>query len=365
MSSTLRWLQPRSVLVTADNQATGVSIATWFLASTFLTVYLSGQTVKYTMLRRFRLDDYILLLSIVSSLSSMSARVNIELTRTQTFALPLSVLFSVAASNGLGNKIVPNAQLDVIQKTQYAADILYISVVGTVKLSLLVFIRQIAIDAKQTRLILYLLLFHISITIASLFASAFQCRVPRPWETLGQQCFDTSAFWTGFGVLDILTEFSVILTSIVLVWNVHLPTQRKLVVVGCFAPRILVAAAAATRLAFLVPSLPHNYWAWNLWRLVVSTEVQVCLSISTACVPSLKPLFEAIEAGVWHADDLRRRGLSLEDLHSKGYLKESESWLPLEEIDITRPATDASSRAQSRDISRSSNAGGVVEASPI
>jgi hypothetical protein len=65
MDSSASLLVARGAYITPTTQATGVSIATWFLASTFLIMYLSGQTVKFVMLRRFRLDDYALLLATV------------------------------------------------------------------------------------------------------------------------------------------------------------------------------------------------------------------------------------------------------------------------------------------------------------
>ncbi len=59
-----------------------------------------------------------------------------------------------------------------------------------------------------------------------------------------------------------------------------------------------VVAAAIARLAFLVPISPNGNWAWRSWIPVVMTEVQVCLSIATACIPSVKPLFEAVEVSI-------------------------------------------------------------------
>ena len=48
----------RAALITSTAEATGVNIATWFLATTFLIMYISRQIVKFVMLRKFQLDDY-------------------------------------------------------------------------------------------------------------------------------------------------------------------------------------------------------------------------------------------------------------------------------------------------------------------
>ncbi|KAM7194946.1 hypothetical protein V8F33_006988 [Rhypophila sp. PSN 637] len=305
--------------------ATSVSIATWFLASTFLIFYLSGQTVKFVVLRRLRTDDYLLLVATL-------------------FGFGLTVSYWFAASNGLGNhpQTISEAGLDGIFKSLYAADMLYISTICCVKLSLLAFTRQLTIDDTQRRGILCLAAFVALLAFSADLASAFQCYKTgsqRWWKLSvppvsgnghddddGNQCFGRSAFWIVFTTLDMLSDICILLVPMAMVWTVNIPKKDKATVMGCFAPRLLVMVAAASRLAYLLRALGSSSPAPGkssngLWVSVICTQLQVCLSISSACVPSVKPLFQAIEAGVWQADDLRRRGLSLEDLHSRGYLK--------------------------------------------
>jgi hypothetical protein len=63
-------LSGRGSLITPTTQSTSVNIATWFLASTFLIMYLSRQVVKFVMLRKFQLDDYMMTAGVVSSTST-------------------------------------------------------------------------------------------------------------------------------------------------------------------------------------------------------------------------------------------------------------------------------------------------------
>lgn len=58
----------RGSLITPTTESTSVNIATWFLASTFLIMYLSRQVVKFVMLHKFQLDDYLMTAGIVSSI---------------------------------------------------------------------------------------------------------------------------------------------------------------------------------------------------------------------------------------------------------------------------------------------------------
>lgn len=59
-------LLTRGALITSSAEATGVNIATWFLATTFLVMYISRQIVKFVMLRKLQLDDYLMTAGMVS-----------------------------------------------------------------------------------------------------------------------------------------------------------------------------------------------------------------------------------------------------------------------------------------------------------
>ncbi|KAF2790302.1 hypothetical protein K505DRAFT_364839 [Melanomma pulvis-pyrius CBS 109.77] len=290
--------------ITTNTQATGVGISTWFLMSVSMIMYLSRQAVKFVMLRKVQLDDYL-----------MSA--------AMLLSLGLSLGYSFASEHGFGNEFVASGDRDSIQKAYYAADVLYIPSLCLVKLALVVFFNNIAVDERQKRIILCLGGFSTLSMLATLFAASFQCGTQRAWEVMTLHCFNQSAFWIAHGVLDMITDMSLILVSFMLVWNLHIPLARKAVVVGCFAPRVLVIAAAACRVAYLAPTSAHNNPTFALWKSAVCAEVQICLSISTACMPCIKPFFAGIEAGVWQADQLRRQGLSLDDLYNKGYVKKN------------------------------------------
>ena len=92
--------------------------------------------------------------------------------------------------------------------------------------------------------------------LTGLLAAAFQCRVPRVWETMSNQCFHTVfsgsysfkiidiltpiqiTFWRCFGVLNIVTECILVMLPMLIIWNVQMPLGRKAVIVWCFAVRI-------------------------------------------------------------------------------------------------------------------------------
>jgi hypothetical protein len=103
------------------------------------------------------------------------------------------------------------------------------------------------------------------------------------------------------------TEVCLIMLSVNLVACLKVKLSRKVVVVACFAPRILVIGAALARLIYLFPITPHDNPEFNLWVPVICTEVHICVSIATACIPYMKPFFEGAEARIWRDNDRRSK----------------------------------------------------------
>ena len=85
-----------------------------------------------------------------------------------------------------------NMRRSGLTKTQagYSADILYIIALAISKVSVLVLLWQITPVAVHRRLTLGVGLFIAGWTLASFFASVFQCPFPNTWTILSKRCFD-------------------------------------------------------------------------------------------------------------------------------------------------------------------------------
>lgn len=111
--------------------------------------------------------------------------------------------------------------------------------------------------------------------------------------------------------------------SVNLVYYLKVKSSRKVAVVACFAPRTLVVGSALTRLIYLFPITPHTKPEFNLWIPVICTQVQVGLSIVTACIPYMRPFFYSSESKVPEEQGPRRRMMKAEESYtyysSNGY----------------------------------------------
>jgi hypothetical protein len=93
--------------------------------------------------------------------------------------------------------------------------------------------------------------------------------------------------------------------------------SRKIAVVACFAPRLLVAAASLIRLVWLYPVTPQNDPEFRLWLPAILTEVHVCLSIFTACIPYMVPFFKSLEGGLRRTYSSKSPEFRLDDRKSQ------------------------------------------------
>ena len=89
-------------------------------------------------------------------------------------------------------------------------------------------------------------------------------------------------------------------------------------------------AATAIQIYYTNHEIPGSAdLTFDLWQVVLWTEIVQAVSLITACIPYLKPFLEALETGMIRADGgaTRRKGLSEygSSQGSRGYQKQSSS----------------------------------------
>lgn len=160
--------------------------------------------------------------------------------------------------------------------------------------------------------------------LSSLFVVAFQCKVPTTWDIINGKYIDTYAFWTYFGIVNILTDVGLIFLPFMILNNLQVETKKKSIILICFASRILsvpvfpppllppsltnplpppsTIAATIAQLYFLHRDISHSTdLPYDLWMPTIMTQTVQALSIITACIPYLKPFLEALETGMIRA----------------------------------------------------------------
>ncbi|PQE06245.1 hypothetical protein CJF30_00005174 [Rutstroemia sp. NJR-2017a BBW] len=86
--------------------------------------------------------------------------------------------------------VLNDGQLRRFAQSEYAAGMLYIITLAAAKLSIVLLLRNISPDVTHTRINTILGSLISSWCIGSVFALAFQCNLPRPWNSIDGVCHD-------------------------------------------------------------------------------------------------------------------------------------------------------------------------------
>lgn len=68
-----------------------------------------------------------------------------------------------------------------------------------------------------------------------------------------------------------------------------MPLCRKMAVVLCFSPRLLVIAGTIVRTIWVYPTIPQRHDHHRIWEPLVAMQVHLCMSIITASIPFMVP----------------------------------------------------------------------------
>ncbi|KAH7069762.1 hypothetical protein BKA63DRAFT_88512 [Paraphoma chrysanthemicola] len=263
------------------DKSDNIKTATWILLGVTVLVVVARQITKVIVVRKLCLDDFFMAAASAS-------------------AIGMYIIVLILANKGLGvfgHLTVKRA--DVLMKGYYASDFLYVTSICFSKLSLLALLYNVvATQRLYRRAILGFGAFVVLWSLTSVFVVAFQCELPRPWESMTLRCFNTRMFWAVYCAIDVSTDICFIVFAVSLVARLRLHVTRKAALIACFLPRIFVVAASLARLIWLYPVTAHTSPEYRLWLPVILTQVHVCWSVCTACIPNMVPIFKSLESGL-------------------------------------------------------------------
>ncbi|KAL9610306.1 MAG: hypothetical protein Q9204_009089, partial [Flavoplaca sp. TL-2023a] len=225
-------------------------------------------------------------------------------------AIGQSIAVSFSSTHGLGSyadSLSPD-QREVIQKALYASFLLYVVTLGLAKSS--VCVHQFKLfPFRASRLSSTVLMSLIGIwTITALFVIAFECKLPNPWSiTSSEKCIDLLAFWTYYGVFNIITDIALIALPVSIVLKLQMKASQKAVIIACDASRLSAIIAQIIQITYLYTSIPQTQngdLLYNLWVPILLGQTVLFFSLISSCFPFLKFLVDALETGMIRADGL-------------------------------------------------------------
>lgn len=285
-------LTPAYGAITDDNHGGYVVIVAWIMMCFFSLSVLTRLLTRYIPITLGGWDDFLSGVSMV-------------------FGIAQTAVIYRSATHGLGRdqSTLSPAAFESFAKAYYTANLLYILTITFAKASLVFLIVRLS-PARSVRQICYGLLGLIGLwCIVFLFLFAFQNPMPAPWNYTTTPNFSISGLYYALGITDILTDLFVTLLPAYVIWNVQIPFRKRVTVIAVFASRLVVPILAAVRLSTLPNYLNStNNKSWEAVTPQSWTQVVMCVSIITACIPCLKPFLESLESGFMDMSMAQRSG---------------------------------------------------------
>lgn len=183
-------------------------------------------------------------------------------------------------------------------QAQYAADWFYLLALCLAKISVLLLLHRLAVDKLHKKIALSTVGVVSLWALAGIVALAARCGATLPWDiTSTDQCINLRTFWIGMAPVDILSELVVITIPVLMMIPVQVAVSKKAVIVVAFLFRVLVIAATIARLFYIQPIYPARNFTFDTVNADVMNQIVLSFSITTACIPCLKPFLDAFDSG--------------------------------------------------------------------
>jgi hypothetical protein len=166
------------------------------------------------------------------------------------------------------------------------------------KVSVLLLLRRLAVDKLQKTIALFTIGVVALWAVAGIVVLAARCGAHIPWNiTSTDQCINLRTFWIGMAPADILSELVMIMIPVMMMIPVQVAMSKKAVIVVAFLFRLLVISATIARLFYIQPLYPVRNFTFDTVNAEVLNQIVLSFSITTACIPCLKPFLDAFDSG--------------------------------------------------------------------
>ncbi|KAH0293785.1 hypothetical protein M436DRAFT_71545 [Aureobasidium namibiae CBS 147.97] len=264
-------------------------------------------TVLRLTLRRFRTgvrwgaDDWILIPGVI-------------------MAMLYPILQIAMVAHGGGGKHtwdVTYAEYYIFNKLAIVCKIIFFTTVGIIKISICLFLRRISeATSKYPKIANDIFLFLlIAYTLLALFWSCFQCSpAPAMWDKIYSgklaqpaKCWSTLVVANTLSVIHVVMDFVLLLTPILVLWNVRLNKKTKIRLFIVFSMGSLSCVASVLReLAqkSISKDITYGYTSLLAW-----TVVDLTLAVVVASLPVISTLIPKAWGEITHSSRIRRTTL--------------------------------------------------------
>ncbi|KAJ5929894.1 hypothetical protein N7454_006844 [Penicillium verhagenii] len=95
-----------------------------------------------------------------------------------------------------------------------------------------------------------------------------------------------------------MTELVICILPVYIVKPVQVILGKKVTVVFAFVFRVFVIITTIIRLVFMHKASSSTTMTLYSFETIVTTQLVLCISVLTACIPCLKPFLDAFDSGM-------------------------------------------------------------------
>ncbi|KAL9069666.1 MAG: hypothetical protein Q9161_005366 [Pseudevernia consocians] len=268
------------ILVTAEDRGPLVNIVAWVALIAVCLATFIKVAVRLWRTHGLGRDD-------VYMLGAMTAAV------LQTIAVVEHVKY------GLGRHMFDLSKPQAL----YISEFFYIVSICLARMAVLQFLTTIALSKTRSAVTKGIICLNIVWAVVAIVAIALQCRLPRPWEVLSDQCVNQVAFWDAIGAFDIILDVAMVALPIILLHHVKIQGSKKIRIFIAFAARLLVPPLTVPRLFYFTRASHSPDQTYNDFNTSIVSQLTMTLSVIVACIPFSKPVADDVQSGI--LDNLR------------------------------------------------------------
>ncbi|OKL55977.1 hypothetical protein UA08_08757 [Talaromyces atroroseus] len=176
----------------------------------------------------------------------------------------------------------------------YAADLLYILILGLSRITGMVFFHDI-FNLHSSKTIYSSMGISLFGTVASLILGALRCDRRAPWQDISSECNSLLRHWIGITAVDIFSEIVVLIYPIHILNRLYMPAAKKALLSAVFEARIILIPLSVIHLLYVRnqvdspdPSLAGTYGT-------LTAEIHLTVSLLVHVSSSLKPFLAVFE----------------------------------------------------------------------
>ncbi|KAK5130762.1 hypothetical protein LTR08_001707 [Meristemomyces frigidus] len=213
----------------------------------------------------------------------------------------VSVCSVLLAEHGLGKDIwmVPFDSITFVLQTWYYDEIMYLIALALIKISLIMTYLRI-FPNKQFRTLAYVLIAAFTAyMIAYVVVTIVQCTpIPYAWtqwdgEHAGVCRHINAQVWCA-AALNIIMDLIVVVMPMPLLWQMHMNTRKKLLIMLMFGMGIFVTVISVMRLQTLIRFDKTQNITWDYTAVGYFSTIEMHASVFCACMPGMRRLVIAI-----------------------------------------------------------------------